>query len=101
MGIYITKEDKFVWLDLTDKLIKGEKWKWLGHELYAVFDDDSEELLESEEEVDEALKLGLKVCMEVGFLEPEQKQKWWHKAEKIKINGYFFVKYNDIKFGSV
>tara|TARA_R100000951_G_scaffold97964_1_gene87786 strand:+ start:136 stop:441 length:306 start_codon:yes stop_codon:yes gene_type:complete len=101
MAIYVTKEDKFVWLDLTDKLINGEKWKWLGHELYAVFDDDSEELLESEDEVDEALKLGLKVCMEVGFLEPEQKQRWWHKAEKIKVNGYFFVKYNDIRFGSV
>ena len=44
MAIYVTKEDKFVWLDLTQKLINGDKWRWLGHELYAVFDDDSEEL---------------------------------------------------------
>ncbi len=67
-NIYITKEDHFVWLDLTDKLLNGEKWKWLGHELYAVYEDDTEQLLESEEQVDEALKLGHKVCMEVGFI---------------------------------
>ena len=101
MGLHKTK-DNFVWLDITDRCNKGEidsLMQW--NELYAVFDDDSETLLESMEEIEEALRLDLRVCIEVGYLPKEIKQKWWHKADKKIINGYFYVKYNDIKFGSV
>ena len=105
MALHKTK-DNFVWLDITDRCNKGEKTiqeLWLSQELYAVFDDDSDTLLESVEELEEALRLELRICIEVGYLPEETKQKprWWHKADKKIINGYFYVKYNDIKFGSV
>jgi hypothetical protein len=105
MALHKTK-DNFVWLDITDRCNKGEKTiqeLWLSQELYAVFDDDSDTLLESIEEIEEALILDLRICIEVGHLPEESKQKtrWWHKADKKIINGYFYVKYNDIKFGSV
>ena len=105
MALHKTK-DNFVWLDITDRCNKGEKIIeeiWISQELYAVFDDDSDTLLESMEEIEEALRLDLRICIEVGYLPEETKQKprWWHKADKKIINGYFYVKYNDIKFGSV
>ncbi len=103
MALHKTK-DNFVWLDITDRCEQGEKTiqeLWLSQELYAVFDDDSDTLLESVEEIEEALRLELRICIEVGYLPEERKQKWWHSADKKIINGYFYVKYNDIKFGSV
>lgn len=100
MALHKTK-DNFVWLDITDRCNKGEIDIIMHNELYAVFDDDSETLLESIEEIEEALKLNLRVCIEVGYLPEEKKESWWHKADKKIINGYFYVKYNDIKFGSV
>lgn len=103
MALHKTK-DNFVWLDITDRYNKKgraieELWKI--QELYAVFDDDSDTLLESVEELEEALRLNLRICIEVGYLPKERKKSWWHKADKKIINGYFYVKYNDIKFGSV
>ena len=103
MALHKTK-DNFVWLDITDSCKLGDEI--IGdlrkvNELYAVFDDDSEALLESMEEIKEALRLNLRICIEVGYLPEERKESWWHKADKKIINGYFYVKYNDIKFGSV
>ena len=103
MALYKTK-DNFVWLDTTDKCKQGEKIIQdlrQTQNLYAIFDDDSEALLESMEEIKEALRLNLRICIEVGYLPQERKESWWHKADKKIINGYFYVKYNDIKFGSV
>lgn len=103
MALHKTK-DNFVWLDITDRCKQGEETMNIlrqGNELYAVFDDDSEVMLESMVEIKEALRLNLRICIEVGYLPEERKQKWWHSADKKIINGYFYVKYNDIKFGSV
>ena len=49
--MYITRDD-FVWLDVTSEIKNGEL---PSKELYAVYDDDSESLLESREEVNVAL----------------------------------------------
>ena len=60
MAMYITK-DNFVWLDVTDRMKYGKKKReevWLAHELFVVHDDDSESIIESHDEIDEALKLG-------------------------------------------
>jgi hypothetical protein len=103
MALHKTK-DNFVWLDITDRCKQGEETINIlrqGNELYAVFDDDSKVMLESMVEIKEALRLDLRVCIEVGYLPQERKESWWHKADKKIINGYFYVKYNDIKFGSV
>lgn len=87
MAIHVTK-DNFVWLDITERCKNGVKEieeLWLANVLYALHDDDSESLLESIEEIEEALKLNLKIGIEVGYI-PHQDTR---------------LKYNDIKFGKV
>ncbi len=103
MAMYITK-DNFVWLDVTDRMKYGKKKRediWLGNELYVVYEDDTEALIESHDEIDEALKLGLKICIEVGHLPKSvsSKTQWWSQANKKVIGGYWYVKITDIKFG--
>ena len=64
MGKAIVTKDNFIYKDVTDQMKYGEKARealWYAHELYAIYDDDSESLLESHEEIDEAIKLGLNV----------------------------------------
>lgn len=103
MGIHITK-DGFVWLDVTERMKYGKKKReevWLAHELFVVHDDDSESLIESHDEIDEALKLGLRICIEVGLL-PKPKPtaiQNWQEVDKRIINGHWWVKYGDQKFG--
>ena len=78
MAMYITK-DNFVWLDVTDRMKYGKKKReevWLAHELFVVHDDDSESIIESHDEIDEALKLGLRIGIEVGHLPKPQIQNW-------------------------
>ncbi len=102
--LHITK-DNFAWLDITEAMKQGQKKReeyWLAHELYAVYDDDSEYLIESHEEIDEALKLGVKICIEGGHLPTEYKTRTiWKDTNKELINGYWYVKISDLKFGSV
>ncbi len=102
--LHITK-DNFAWLDITEAMKQGQKKReeyWLAHELYAVYDDDSESLIESHEEIDEALKLGVKICIEGGHLPTEYKTRTiWKDTNKELINGYWYVKISDLKFGSV
>jgi type I site-specific restriction-modification system R (restriction) subunit len=102
--LHITK-DNFVWLNVTETIQKNKKKVqeyWSAHELYAVYDDDSESLIESHEEIDEALKLGVKICIEGGHLPTEYKTRTiWKDTNKELINGYWYVKISDLKFGSV
>lgn len=94
--IYITK-DNFVWLDITES--KNIEDIFASHEnLYAVYDDDSESLIESIDELMEAISIGVKICIEVGHL-PKPKTKWFLSADKILKNGYWYAKINDIKLG--
>ena len=99
MGIHITK-DNFVWLDVTEAMKQGQKTReeyWLAHELYAVYDDGSDSMLESHEEIDEALSLDVKICIEVGHLPVENKQRIiWEDTDKKLIDGYWYVKISDL-----
>jgi len=101
----IITDDNFVWMDITPQLrtkIKEVIEVWLNHSIYALHEDGSESLLESHEEVEEALNLGLKIGMEVGYLpKPKSvfKDTWFKDADKILKDGYWYAKINDIKFG--
>lgn len=106
MGIYLTK-DSFVWLDITKQCKRGGnniEEQWIANHLYAVDpEDDTEYLLESIHEVEQAVNNNLRICIEVGEM-PQQKPKregWFNKAKKIVHKGYVYVKYNDITFGKV
>jgi hypothetical protein len=104
MAIYITEKDKFVWLDVTDQMKYGNKMRetlWNAHELFVIYDDDSDSVVESHDEIDEALRLGLKIGIEVGHLPKSVSSKthWWSKADKKIIEGFWWVKLADIKFG--
>ena len=95
--IYVTK-DNFVWLDVTKQLTKSPK-AWVENEIYAVHDDESESLLESIEEVIEAINLGLRLCIEGGYLPSTHtpQKTWWHKAQKVVKDGYVYVRWADVK----
>ena len=101
MAIYITKKDKFIWLDVTDQMKCGRSKQseiWLGHELYAIHDDDSDSLIESYDEIDEALELGLRICIEGGYLPKEyHPRNSWGGTSKKLIDGYWYVKLADLK----
>lgn len=60
----------------------------------------SESLLESTEELAEALKLGLRIVQEVGHMPRKQKRKWFYSADKELIDGYWYVKVADIEFNN-
>lgn len=98
MSIYVTKDDGFVWLDVTERIKKATSESletlWNAHELFAIHDDDSESLLESHEEIDEALWLGLKIGIEVGHL--PKRNDWWSKTEKITQGGYVYLRAKDL-----
>ncbi len=95
--IYITK-DNFVWLDVTEQLTHFPT-AWVEKQIYAVHDDESESLLESIEEVTEAINLGLRLCIEGGYLPSTHtpQKTWWHKAQKIVKDGYVYVRWADVK----
>lgn len=67
----IVTKDNFVWLDVTEQMKYGHKKReelWLAHELYVLQDDDSESLVKSHDEIDDALHFGLRIVIEGGFL---------------------------------
>ena len=103
MSKAIVTKDNFIYKDVTDQMKYGEKARealWYAHELYAIHDDDSESLLESHEEIDEAIKLGLRVAIEVGHMPRKQKRKWFYSADKELNDGYWYVKVADIDFNN-
>lgn len=111
MGIHITK-DSFVWHDVTSKIIYQFDWlnmkdydhrksfqdAWKCFELYAIHDDDTKSLLESIDEIEEAVKLGLRIAIEVGHLPKPQIQNW-QEVDKRIIDGHWWVKFGSQKFG--
>lgn len=59
----LTKEG-IVWFDITKKALDIEATKLF--ELYAVYDDNTEALIESSEQLNKALKNNVRICIEVG-----------------------------------
>ena len=64
--------------------------------LYAIFDDDSESLLESLDEIVEAFDMGVDVGIEIGHIKKPKVGTWFHKAEKILKDGHWYAKITDI-----
>ena len=64
--IKITKEDQFVWLVVTEKA----KEIYLSElfDLYILYNDDSESLVEGFGQLIEAIEDGLDIGIEVGFI---------------------------------
>ena len=95
-NVRVTKDD-FVWMVVTHHMKSGVKQVrdlWKNHTLYALYDDGTESVVESDEEINEAIKLGLDIGVEVGYL---PKKTWWDDADKKLIDGYWYVKINDLK----
>jgi len=73
-NVRVTKDD-FVWMVVTHHMKSGVKQVrdlWKNHTLYALYDDGTESVVESDEEIDEAINKKL-------------------------IDGYWYVKINDLK----
>ena len=56
----------FIWLGVTDKA--KEVYKSGLFELYAIYEDGGESLIESEEELNKALENGIDIAIEVGYV---------------------------------
>ena len=88
----ITLKDGFNWYKLNE--VQAYKcWNESVFEIYAVFDDETESLLESLEEIKEAFEQNTAVCMAVGQAKPKP---WFHQAKKTLISGHWYVKVSDI-----
>lgn len=61
----IRTKESFIWLGVTEKA--EEVYKSGLFELYALYEDGSEGLIESEEELNRALEMGADIGIEVGF----------------------------------
>tara|TARA_R110000868_G_scaffold9795_1_gene48204 strand:- start:7446 stop:7748 length:303 start_codon:yes stop_codon:yes gene_type:complete len=93
-------KDGFSWLVLTpEQALKSLSNNCFS--LYAIFDDETESLIESLDELAEAMEQGTPVGIELGFLEKTKAEPWFYKADKILKGGYWYAKISDIKFGSV
>ena len=76
MAVYINKEDNFVWNDVTDVIEVGIETNdyrhfdllWNAHELYFLYPDGTEALIESKDEIAPALINGVRIGIEVGHL---------------------------------
>lgn len=62
----VTKKDKFVWLEIAEKA--SAIFDSGLFELYALYDDDSESLIESQADIKEANSKGLKIGIGLGFV---------------------------------
>ena len=95
-----TTPDNFVWLDITHRC-KDNTFiclVWSLFDLYAVRSDDSESLLEDMATLQREREDGSRICIEVGHV-GRPNQHWFKEADKKLIDGYWYVKVNDIRFG--
>lgn len=88
-----TSKNNFCWwivTDIAEKLFDSE-----AIELYVLYDDDSESLIESKEELFEAINLDLPIAMELGYIKDE-KPKLWTRCERYLRNGHWYIKLADL-----
>jgi len=90
--LYTSPKDNFSWWIVTD--IAEEIFCVEKIELYALHDDESDSLLESIEEIEEAKKMGMRIGMELGYIKPNPSL--WGKCERFLKNGHWFVKLSDV-----
>lgn len=90
--LYTTK-DKFSWWIVTDKAHMIFKTESIP--LYVIYEDDSESLIESIDELQEAINLNLPIAMELGYIK-EERPSLWDKCERVLKNGHWYVKLSDV-----
>ena len=93
MNRLITFSDGFSWWDVTDKaesLYESE-----AIELYVLYDDETESLIESKDELFEAINLNLRVGMELGYIK-KHKPKLWSRCERYLRDGHWYIKLSDL-----
>jgi len=91
MSRLIKMNDGFCWWDVTDKA--EQIFASDSIELYILYDDQSESLIESIDELIMAKSLNLKVVMELGFV--NDKPNVWNKCKRILNNGHWYIKLSD------
>ena len=91
MSKLVVFKDGFVWLDVTQKakdiFLSGTL------SLYVLYPDETEALIESVDEINEALKLGLTIAIEGGYLKNSIP---FNEADKKLINGYWYIKMSEL-----
>jgi hypothetical protein len=95
----VKTRDNFMWFDITAKLKTKSAIKelWQAFELYELTDEGTDHLLESIADVTQALKYS-RICIGLGF---HKQDEWFHNADKILKDGYWYAKINDIKHSSI
>lgn len=86
MAILRTHDD-FIWLDVTERCTNDEKTTteiWLAHELYAI-SDQSDSLLETYDEVKQAIDNGCLIGIEVGFLSEAETRGEESEAQELRL----------------
>jgi hypothetical protein len=87
----IKMKDSFCWWDVTDRA--ESIYKAGVVELYVLYDDDSESLIENEEQLYEAKALNLRIVMELGYI--HKKPDLWTRCKRILKDGHWYVKLSD------
>ena len=111
MAMYINKSDNFVWLDVTDRIKDAFEvgdysqfdLLWNAHELYFLYPDDTEAVIQSKDEVAPALTNGVRIGIEVGHIpktgdigQATHIEDIWSDAQKIHISLFKDNKSNGI-----
>jgi hypothetical protein len=81
--------DGCYWWDLTDKAEDIYK----SIELYVLFDDESESLVESIEEIHEAINNNLRIAMKMGYV--GKRPDLWAKCQRFLRKGHWYIKLSD------
>ena len=93
----IQTNDGFLWGDVTDKAI--EIWDANIFPLYALHSDNTESLIETKSELIEMWTLGVRIVFEIGYVYSKLKSKTdWESVDKKVIDGFMYVKANDVLF---
>ena len=66
--------------------------------MYAIFEDETESLVTSVGEILECLEMKVPVCIELGFTKEKPVKNWFHEADKLLKDGFWYVKISDVKF---
>lgn len=91
MNRLIVNGDGFVWLDVTQEA--KEIFSSGALELYVLYGDDTESLIESVDEINEALELELTIAVEGGHLKSCVP---FNDADKKLIDGYWYIKMTEL-----
>jgi hypothetical protein len=82
-------KDGFYWWDLTNEAEDIYK----SIELYVLFDDESELLVESIEEIHEAIANNLRIAMKMGYV--GERPDLWTKCQRYLRKGHWYIKLSD------